>query len=289
MAGDEVRAVLKVIPLRYGTIFKKVFGDLEVFNHFASDALDMEVEVDAVHQEYRYPSAVGKVNVEYDLFGEDVGRRVIVEVQHIREQDFFDRFLHYHLVSIVEQAEGHQQYRVERDVFTLVVLTTQPRDPGMQFSVAVSDMDPISEQGARVGVYRHRLVFLNPKVINAKTPKRVRPWLELIADSLDGEVDEAKYPDPTMQRALRTAVTRSVSPDELARIKDEAAWEATKQDERANGRAEGEAKGLRVAILAVCDLLGVTLTEERRAWLAAAEVPALEERLASLRTTKGWA
>jgi len=92
-----------------------------------------------------------------------------------------------------------------------------------------------------------------------------------------------------MQRALRTAVTRSVSPDELARIKDEAAWEATKQDERANGRAEGEAKGLRVAILAVCDLLGVTLTEERRAWLAAAEVPALEVRLASLRATKGWA
>ena len=34
--------------------------------------------------------------------------------------------------------------------------------------------------------------------------------------------------------------------------------------------------------------LGAT-TEERRAWLAAAEVPALEVRLASLRATKGWA
>jgi hypothetical protein len=286
---DEVPPVLKVIPLRYGTIFRKVFGDREVFNHFVSDALDMMVEVDAVHQEYRYPSAVGKVNVEYDLFGEDVGRRVIVEVQHIREQDFFDRFLHDHLVSIVEQAEGQPQYRVERDVFTLVVLTTQPRERELQFSVAVSGMDPVSEQGARVGVYRHRLVFLNPKVINAKTPRRVRPWLELIADSLDGEVDEAKYPDPTMQRALRSAVTRSVSPDELARIKDEAAWEATKADARAEGQAEGKAEGLRLAVVTACDLLGVELTDARRAWLTEADAAALEERLRSLRATRVWA
>ncbi len=280
--------MLKVIPLRYGTIFKKVFGDREVFNRFVSDALDMTVEVDAVHQEYRYPTPVGKVNVEYDLFGEDVARRVIVEVQHIRERDFFDRFLHYHLVSVVEQAESHEQYRIERDVFTLVVLTTQPKERELQFSVAVSDMDPVSEQGTRVGVYRHRLVFLNPKAVNARTPARVRPWLELIADSLDGEVDETHYPDPTMQRALRNAVTRSVSPDELARIKDEAAWEATKAEARSLGRAEGEAKGLRVAIVTACDLLGVELTETRCAWLDEADAPALEERLAALRATKRW-
>jgi len=281
-------SMLKVIPLRYGTIFKKVFGDREVFNRFVSDALDMTVEVDTVHQGYRYPTPVGKVNVEYDLFGEDVARRVIVEVQHIRERDFFDRFLHYHLVSVVEQAESHEQYRIERDVFTLVVLTTQPKERELQFSVAVSDMDPVSEQGTRVGVYRHRLVFLNPKAVNARTPARVRPWLELIADSLDGEVDETHYPDPAMQRALRTAVTRSVSPDELARIKDEAAWEATKAEARSLGRAEGEAKGMRVAIEMACELLGVELTDARRAWLDAADAPALEERLAALRATKRW-
>ena len=284
--------MLQVIPLRYGTIFKKVFGDLEVFNRFASDVLDMTIEVDAVHQEYRYPSPVGKVKVEYDLFGEDAARRVIVEVQHIRESDFFDRFLHYHLVSIVEQAESHQQYRVERDVFTLVVLTTAPRDPGKQFSVAVSDVDPVSEQGTRLGVYRHRLVFLNPKVINERTPPRARPWLELIADSLDGEVDETHYPDPTMQKALRTAVTRTVSPDELARIKDEAAWEATKTDERTAGKAEGlregKAEGLRVAIGALCDVLGVALDDARSRWLAEADVTALDARLASLRATRRW-
>lgn len=74
-----------------------------------------------------------------------------------------------------------------------------------------------------------------------KTPKRVRPWLELIADSLDGEVDEAKYPDPTMQRALRTAVTRSVSPDELRPHQGRGRLEATKQDE------DSERQGRRTA------------------------------------------
>ncbi len=216
--------MLKVIPLRYGTIFKKAFRDPMVFSRFASDVLGMPIEITTVHQEFSYDTPVGQVKVEYDLFGEDVVHRVIVEVQHIREPDFFDRFAHYHLVSIVEQAQSHEQYRVERDVFTLVVLTTAPRGRELKFSVAVSDMDPVNEQGQRLGVYRHRLVFLNPKVINAQTPPGVRAWLELIADSLDGEVDESRYTDPALQRALQAAVKSTVTPAGLARIKDEAAW-----------------------------------------------------------------
>ena len=32
-------------------------------------------------------------------------------------------------------------------------------------------------------MYPHRLVFLTPRLINEKTPRNVRMWLELIADS----------------------------------------------------------------------------------------------------------
>jgi len=207
--------------------------------------------------------------VKGDLFGEDVEHRVIVEVQHIREPDFFDRFAHYHLVSIVEQAQSHEQYRVERDVFTLVVLTTAPRGRELKFSVAVSDMDPINEQGQRLGVYRHRLVFLNPKVINAQTPPGVRAWLELIADSLDGEVDETRYTDPALQRALRAAVKSTVTPEELARIKDEAAWEDGRRQDvaaaRGEGRVEGRAEGVRRSLLTVLAARGFALSEEEGA------------------------
>jgi hypothetical protein len=51
--------MLKVVPLGYGTVFKKAFSDREVFSKFASDVLGLTIEVSTVHQEYRYPEAVG--------------------------------------------------------------------------------------------------------------------------------------------------------------------------------------------------------------------------------------
>ncbi len=266
---------MKVIPLRYGTIFKKAFGDPVVFSRFASDVLGLPIEVTTVHHEFSYPTPIGHMKIEYDLFGEDLAHRLIVEVQHIRERDFFDRFLHYHLVSLVEQAEGHQQYRIGRDVFTLVVLTTEPRERDLRFSVAVSDMDPVSEQGARLGVYRHRLVFLNPRVINDQTPPGAKAWLELIADSLDGEVDEARYTDPVMLRALRSSVLQQVTGEELARLKDEDAWEGTKADARAAGRSEGKAQGelahARATLVRLLTRRGLTATDEQRSRIEACE------------------
>ncbi|MFO0604625.1 MAG: hypothetical protein U0324_15690 [Polyangiales bacterium] len=222
--------MLKVIPLRYGTIFKKAFRDPMVFSRFASDVLGMPIEASVAHREFSYGTPVG-------------------------------------------------QYRFERDVFTLVVLTTAPRGRELKFSVAVSDMDPVNEQGQRLGVFRHRLVFLNPKVINAQTPPGVRAWLELIADSLDGEDDETRYPDPALQRVLRAAEKSTVTPEELARIKDEAAWEVSKADARSEGRAEGRAEGkaegraegLRLSVLAVFAARGLPVSDAARERVAAEE------------------
>ena len=263
--------MLQVIPLRYGTVFKKAFGDREVFSRFASDVLGIPIDIPVVHTEYSYPEAVGRVRVEYDLFGEDPVHRVIVEMQHIRAEDFFDRFLHYHLVGVVEQAANHADYRVMRDVYTLVVLTTEPREKHLRFSVAVSDMDPVNEQGARLGVYRHRLVFLNPKVINDKTPPRVRSWLELIAESLGGEGDETRYPDPLQQRVIQASVSSAISPAELARIKDESSQE--------NSMKSALADVARANVLLVLATRGLTLTDAQRERV---------ERCADLGTLTGW-
>lgn len=237
--------MLKVVPLRFGTMFKKAFGDHEVFSRFASDVLGLPIHVDVVHQEYRYPNAVGPVNVTYDLFAEDVEHRVVVEVQHIRENDFFERFLHYHAVGIVEQPRPGigAGYQVERRVCTVVVLTTEPRDHKLDFSVAVSDMDPVSEKGKRLGVYHHRLVFLNAKNVNADTPPAARAWMELITDSLDGQIDDSRYPDPLMQRVLGAIRDDRLTPDELAQVLDEGAWEQTKRETRQEGVREGAREG----------------------------------------------
>ena len=272
----------KVVPLRFGTMFKKAFSDSEVFSGFAGDVLGLPIHVDVVQQEYRYPAAVGPVNVTYDLFGEDVEHRVIVEIQHVREQDFFDRFLHYHVVGIVEQVTSHENYRAGRTVCTVVVLTSDPRDPKLDFSVAVSDVDPVNEKGKRPGVYRHRLVFLNPRRINDQTPPAARRWMDLITDSLDGQMDEDRYPDPLMKRVIRAIRDDAVSPDDLAQIKDEAAWEEVKRDARTEGRLEGELegelKGTRKMLVQLARAAGLSLDAEDRARIEGCKDVATLER-----------
>ena len=110
--------MIEVIPLKYGVTFKRVFSDPEVFSQFASDVLDIPVKVEQVYTEYEYPETVGYVKIKYDLFGEDTAQRTIIEIQHVREDDFFDRFLYkrsdYHLIGLVKQVRGYAAYRFAR-------------------------------------------------------------------------------------------------------------------------------------------------------------------------------
>jgi len=68
---------------------------------------------------------VGFVRSQYGLFA---------EVQHLKQEDFFDRFLYYHLVSLVEQIGNYQEYDYdfEQTVYTIIVLTTLLRDSSIQ-------------------------------------------------------------------------------------------------------------------------------------------------------------
>ena len=263
--------MIEVIPLKYGVTFKRVFSDPAIFSQFASDVLGIPVRVEQVYTEYEYPETVGYVKIKYDLFAEDAAQRTIIEVQHIREDDFFDRFLYYHLIGLVEQVRGYTAYRFERTVYTIVVLTTLPRDESLQFSYAVSNMSPVNEQGAQVELYPHRLVFLGPRRVNAQTPPRVRPWLELIADSLDSQIEEANYTSDMFQQIIERMRRSTLSPAELGIIKDEAAWEESKQTMLAEGLAEGrrqeklaiardmQAAGIELAVIA--RVTGLTATE----------------------------
>ena len=237
--------MIDVVPLRYDTAFKKAFGKPEVFCQFVKDVLGVEIHVDRVIAGWRYPEPVGFVDIEYDLFAEDTEKRVIVELQHIREEDLFDRFLYYHFIALAQQVRTHEDYRFHKTVYTLVVVTgkSHKQEEIPKFSHAVSDMDPINEFGERLGVYPHRLIFLNPNLLNEKTPDLVKSWLELIADSLDAQVDEAKYSHPTLQTVISEIKSDNITPQELKIIKDEAAWEQTKQNAYEEGQEKGHQEG----------------------------------------------
>jgi predicted transposase/invertase (TIGR01784 family) len=255
--------MIEVIPLKYGSMFKHVFSQPDIFNQFAKDILGIELNISKVHTEYEYPEPIGKVRSRYDLFAEDTEQRIIVEIQHVKEEDFFDRFLYYHLISLVEQVGGFDEYSFERTVYTIVVLTSLPRDGRINFSCAISDMSPVDEWGNKVSVYPHRLVFLSPRKLNEKTPSGVRKWLEFIADSLDGQMEESGYNELLFQQMIEAIRKKTIDPDLLQAIKDEAAWEKAKarftsegwqdgreegwkagrEEGRKEGREEGEKKG----------------------------------------------
>lgn len=235
--------MIEVIPLKYGAIFKRAFSQPEVFTQFVKDVLGIDIHIEKVHTEYEYPQTVGFVRSQYDLFAEDVENRIIVEIQHIKEEDFFDRFLYYHLTSLVEQVSGYQEYAFDRTVYTIVVLTSIPRDGSVTFSCAVSDMNPTDEHGRKHDFYPHRLVFLCPRLVNHHTPLGVRKWLELIEDSLDGKIEENVYPDQLFQMILSNIRKQSIDPALLSEIKDDAAWEKAKRRFMKEAREDGVREG----------------------------------------------
>jgi hypothetical protein len=226
-------------------MFKRVFSQPTIFNQFVGDILGITFKTDKVHTEYEYPEPVGFVRSSYDLFAEDKEQRIIVEIQHIKEDDFFDRFLYYHLISLIEQAGGYREYEFQQTVYTIVVLTSTPRDGSVDFSCAISDMNPIDEYGQTLDIYPHRLVFLCPRQVNDQTPAKIQQWLTFIDDSLDGEIDSKKYKKTIWQDIIQQIKKRDISPEVLAQLKDEASWEKAKQRFADEGRKEGRKEGRR--------------------------------------------
>ncbi len=68
-----------------------------------------------------------------------------------------------------------------------------------------------------------------PAFNNEKTPPAIKQWLDFIADSLDGEMNAANYPNNLWQKILTTIEKQSIDPALLSEIKDDMAWEEAKK------------------------------------------------------------
>ena len=169
-----------------------------------------------------------------------------------------------------------------------MLLTRWPDDPRLRFGRATCDLDPVTEEGSKLGVYRHRLVFLNARAPQEMVPLSLRPLMALVEDTLDGEVDETRHRDEVSQRILAKILKSNLDPEENARVKKEATWESARQESRAAGKAEGQAEGARGAIADLCELLGIPLTAERVSHLAGLGLTALGAVRLHLKTHQAW-
>jgi len=296
--------MLDVVPLRYGTAFKKAFSDPITFHALVKAALDLDFHPSRVQQEYSYPQTVARVKIAYDLFAEDEEHRTIVELQHIRDDETYDRFLYYHCMGLAEQIVSSERYTFQRDVYTLVLLTRWPLDARLQYGRAICDLDPVTDEGDKLEVYRHRLVFVNVKAPPERLPVALRPLLALMEDTLDGRVEEAQYPDEISRRILGQIRRSGLSAEENAQLKEEATWEAVQRETEQLGIEKGEQLGiekgkqlgietgkqlgLQQAVFDLCEAYGIELTAAQRHAVAQRNLPELEQLRAALKATKAW-
>jgi predicted transposase/invertase (TIGR01784 family) len=234
---------MKVVPLRYDVAFKKAFGQREVFNAFVQDVLGIEFESTEVHREYSYHEPIGRVKLKYDLFAEDKERRIIVGFQHVQEPDQLDPSLYYHLIGLAEQIQSYEDDKFDKTVYTIVLLTSLPKQKHKAFGMMNVSFDARDEQDNAHPLYPHRLVFLNPHLLSDHIPPAVSEWLKAVLDSLDGEVEPSTYAGTPIQLALQAVQEQELTPEELAIVKDEAAWQRAKRESREEGIEEGLQKG----------------------------------------------
>ena len=201
----------QVASLQYGVIFKKAFGQVDIFKAFVKDVIGIDLEIDKVETEKTFTQKIGNIKVEFDCYAEDKKNRVIVEIQHNNDPDHYDRFLHYHCVALLEQAENYKNYRPNLTVYTIVVLTSGDKH---KTDVATIDFDPKDRQGKKLNEIHHKVIYLAAKYVNENTPEPYQDWLRVINESLTETIDESNYSRPELQKTIGLIEKNLITPEE---------------------------------------------------------------------------
>jgi|GEM_PF-161748 len=230
----------EVASLRYGVIFKKAFSVPEIFTAFVEDFVGTKIEIDTVETEKSFDPPIGRVDIKYDLFAQDLKNRIVVDIQHERFSDHYDRFLHYQMAAILEQISNAEDYSPPLTVYTIVVLTSGDKH---KTDVAVTNFDPHSLKNEPLGEIPHKVIYLSPRYATDETPEPFREWLLAINDSLDESVDESLYSKPEIQQIFGIIEKDLVTPQERARMIEESHSEELKQASFEQGIEQGIEQG----------------------------------------------
>ncbi len=262
----------QVASLQYGVIFKKAFCDVDVFKGFVRDILGIDLNIDKVETEKEFKPAIGKVAVKFDLYAQDKEGRVIVEIQHqYSTDDHYDRFLHYHCVALLEQAENAKNYKPPLAVYTIVVLTSS--DTKYREDILTIDFDLKTKTGKALGEIPHKVVFLCPRHVDENTPIAYREWLGVIFDSLDGSVDETLYHKSEVQKVVEYIEQSGVSPEEKAQMIEEYNWEEFQKTQLNEGIKLGKIE----STLAIARNLLVAMNDTQIAGMTGLTIEAVAE------------
>ncbi|MEK8018762.1 MAG: hypothetical protein VSS75_017965 [Candidatus Parabeggiatoa sp.] len=180
---------------------------------------------------------------------------MIVEVKHAHDSDTFERFMYYQCSAMVETIISSENYTFPITVITMVFFT-QKKTPSPDSGIIVHDFEPRDFISGKlldkVYLRKHKLIFVfTNKWAHSKTPKPYREWMQAIHDSLDGEVDDEAYTNPSIQELFQVIEKDKITPEERARMKEEHNQEAAEMQKfkegEEKGRKEGKDEGMKEA------------------------------------------
>jgi hypothetical protein len=224
--------------------FKKAFTDEFVFKAFVKDIVGIEVEPAKIETEKAFQPKLGNIAFKYDIFAEDVKRRIVIEIQKVEYDHNFDRFLHYHLQAITEQQRSAEDYSVEKTVYTIVVMTAPYRinpktNELYKDEVLISGLNPKNLKGIERKLFNHQLIYLNPNYRGTDTPVNYRDWLDLIYESIHNpENPQINTNNEGIKRATQIVSYENISPQEWEQAKIEASKRKVIALEREDERNE---------------------------------------------------
>jgi predicted transposase/invertase (TIGR01784 family) len=237
---------MALAPLNNSVVFKKIFTDPAVVSAFIYDLTGLEVDIrpENIQTEKRFKPPIGPVDIALDIFIEDPAHRLIIEIQRVRYDYHYDRFLYYHQAATIELASSHRGYKLDRTVHTIVWLTSKTNDKNYQHDLITTSLCSLTRAGQSLTIFPHKLYFLNPNYLSEGTPPGLADWMKLVTESINNPDQPAiNYEREIIRRASELAEDK-LTPQEMRVLFEETGYEDNVRIQREQGRKEGLEQGL---------------------------------------------
>jgi predicted transposase/invertase (TIGR01784 family) len=231
---------MALAPLNRGVIFKKLFTDPDILKAFAKDLLDIELDPQIIETEKKFFPAIGPIDIGIDVFVEDPKHRIVLEIQRVWYDYHYDRFLYYHNAAIIELQRGHEKYKLDHTVYTIIFCSFTLNNKDEQKGMIVTTLHSQAEDGEILPLYPHKLIFLNSNYNNENIPAGVKDWLELMDESIKHPANpQINVNRIIIQKAADMIQGDKLTPTQLAKLKDETEYEGYASRKMEEGRKEG--------------------------------------------------
>jgi predicted transposase/invertase (TIGR01784 family) len=291
--------------------FKRIFGSeahKDVLVAFLNDMLDLDgahriATVELLPPEQRPPVAELKLSIVDVKCTDARGVTYVVEMQVLQVEGFEKRVVYNVARAYVNQISRGEGYPALNDVVGITICDFELWPDTAERRVPMLSRWRMTEQqtGAKE-LGQIQLVFLELPKYDASRPPRtmVEKWAYFFREADNVSMVPEVLAEPPFTDAFNAARTAGFTAAEwdayiLAGIAIQnergalsVAEKRGRQEGLQEGRQEGRQEGLRQGVEALCQVLGIELTEERRAELAGLGIAELEALLARLRERRSW-